>query len=133
MIVNTDKLAHWVNLKQIIESRGNLTEVDFNNLPFVPVRTFFITHVPVSSVRGGHAHKQGDQILLCLSGRIEVEMKYQNRQQTVICQPNGLGLFLKQGVWAKQTYLETDSILLVFCSHVYNSDSYISEKGRSIT
>jgi|SRR5690554_4372476 len=122
-------LAHWIELAQFIDARGKLTIANFDSFPFLPVRIFFISDAPAGTVRGGHSHKEGEQILVCLSGRIKVELRNQGKTQTVICKPNGRGLILKAGTWAQQTYLEADSHLLVFCSHAYNRDSYRDEDG----
>ena len=126
---NPEVLADWLELSQVMDARGKLTSADFDDFPFRPLRTFFVTHVPAGTVRGGHSHKEGEQILVCLSGRIKVELRSHRETQTVICQPDGRGLIIRAGIWAQQTYLDADSQLLVFCSHSYNRDSYLDEDG----
>jgi dTDP-4-dehydrorhamnose 3,5-epimerase-like enzyme len=132
MTNNIDQLAHWIKLLQFEDYRGELTEINFDELPFKPLRAFYIRGVPVNSVRGRHAHKEGDQILICLSGRIEVELRRNNKRETVTCETNNFGLLIKQGIWAKQTYLREDSILLVLCSHLFNKDSYVDGNGQPL-
>ncbi|MGR9073747.1 MAG: WxcM-like domain-containing protein, partial [Gammaproteobacteria bacterium] len=71
------------------------------------------------------AHRYEQQILICASGRIEVELRCRGRTKKVTCRCNGLGLFVDRGVWSQQTYLEPDSRLLVLSSHPYDPDSYL--------
>lgn len=119
-------LLRWINLSPVHEKRGKLTEVDFHDLPFTPVRTFFISEVPAGTVRGGHAHRWGKQLLVCLSGRIKVLLRQDDREQSAICEANNRALLLEAGVWSQQTYLDAGSSLLVFCSHPFSCDSYVS-------
>jgi len=123
----TRELVHWVDLPRVAETRGTLTEISFHTLPFVAARSFFITDVPVGAVRGGHAHRDGEQLLVCMSGRIEVRIRHNGVEQTTICKPDGRALYVKAGVWASQTYLDEGSSLLVFCSHPFSMDSYSEE------
>lgn len=121
----TSQLSSWVELRFVNEKRGTLTELDFHQLPFKPVRVFYITDVPVGAVRGGHAHKSGSQLLYCLNGKIEVELRDGSGEETVICQPDSRGLLINQGVWAQQRYLEENSVLLVLCSHPFDEGEYL--------
>lgn len=117
-------LVNWIAFPQFVESRGCLTAFDFALLPFIPRRIFCVTNVPSGTVRGAHAHREGDQILICLQGRIRVELRSGDAHSVVDCEPDGRALLLKQGVWAQQTYLGGDAELLVLCSHPYNPQSY---------
>lgn len=118
-------LARWVTVKSFTEARGSLNAIDFSQLPFVPCRAFYVTDVPAGTVRGGHAHRQTSQLLYCLSGRIEVELRRDGRSETAVCDPASGGLLIRPGTWARQTYLEPVSTLLVLCSHPYHPESYV--------
>lgn len=118
-------LARWVSVKSFAEPRGSLSAIDFSQLPFVPCRAFYVTDVPAGTVRGGHAHRQTAQLLFCLSGRIEVELRRDALRETVVCEPASGGLLIRPGTWARQTYLEPVSTLLVLCSHPYHPESYV--------
>lgn len=118
-------LVNWIEFPQFVEARGRLTAFDFVLLPFIPRRIFCVTGVPAGTVRGAHAHREGDQVLICLSGRIRVELRSGDAHSVVDCEPDGRGLLLKQGVWAQQTYVGEDAELLVLCSHPFNPQIYI--------
>lgn len=124
MVRKTSDILEWVAMPQIKESRGNLVELDYKQLPFHPQRLFYVSNVPVGTERGGHAHIEGKQILFCLAGQVAVELRSGNLMERVICTNNGMGLLVKEGIWAKQTYLSDSSILLVLCSHPFNEASY---------
>ena len=127
-VVSKDRLpqlAHWLNFQPNIDSRGRLTEIDFRQLPFAPVRAFYVDQVAQNTVRGGHAHSKGSQLFFCLNGKISVELRKGNEKEVVTCFPGSGGLLIDAGIWAQQTYLEKDSVLLVLCSHPYQKSSYL--------
>ena len=63
-----DGRARLVACPIVTEPRGALLPLHLAELPFVPRRVFAITDVPVGTERGGHAHRSGMQLLVCLQG-----------------------------------------------------------------
>lgn len=119
-------VCKWINIEQFHDSRGTLSSIDFSKLPFLPARIFYITNTPLNTSRGGHAHSYGEQLLICISGKIHIELQFEKRHEEVLCIPNGLGLLITPKIWSKQHYLTTNSSLLVLCSHPYDSEAYIN-------
>jgi len=98
------------------ETSGSLTVFDYSNLPFVPVRSFFIADAPAGTVRGGHAHRRGEQVLVCVRGQITVNAAFEGERETVILNDPSIGLFIGAEVWAEQVYDGERAALLVFAS-----------------
>lgn len=118
------KLSEWISFPIASEERGVLGALDFSQLPFDPQRIFYITDVPPGTVRGGHAHLKGRQLFVTLAGRVEVHLRKNEVVEHVICSNNGQGLLINEGIWAKQIYLDAESIALVLCSHPYDENNY---------
>ena len=58
-----------IDLPQIHDLRGDLTFVEGgNHIPFNIARVYYLYNVPVDSDRGGHAHRELEQIVFALSG-----------------------------------------------------------------
>jgi hypothetical protein len=113
------------------QSRGNLISFDYSLLPFVPRRSFLVTGVPKGTVRGEHAHKACEQVLICLKGRLTVEVAFgENRAEVTLKDPSR-GLYVGAGVWARQRYEEEGTQLLVFASLPFDPDSYVQEERRA--
>ena len=108
------------------DERGNLLPLDFDRLPFTPRRVFTVTGVPVGSIRGEHGHRSGEQLLVCLQGKIDLLLRKGHEEATTALTPAGPGLLLGAGVWCRQTYLVSNSVLLVLASEPYDPESYIS-------
>jgi dTDP-3-amino-3,4,6-trideoxy-alpha-D-glucose transaminase len=91
-------------------------------------RFYFLHNLQIGSVRGFHAHKELEQIFICMTGGFEViltdsdlnEFRYslENRYQQ---------LFVPKGFWRVITALEDDSVLAVIASEKYDEADYIRE------
>lgn len=120
-------LARRVRLPRHVDARGTLAPFDFAGLPFVPRRAFVVSGVPAGTVRGGHGHRTGSQLLVCIGGRIEVLMRHQDAEATLVLDPASPALVFGPGVWCRQRYLAEGSLLLVFASEPYDPGSYLTD------
>jgi hypothetical protein len=107
------------------DERGTLLPLEFDGLPFMPCRLFTVAGAPVGAVRGGHRHRVGQQLLVCLQGRIEALMRCEEKEAHTILAQGGPGLLLGSGVWCRQTYLDEGAVLLVLASQPYDPALYI--------
>lgn len=121
-----DGRARPINCPAHVDSRGTLCALEFDRLPFVPKRAFAVSGVPAGCTRGGHAHRTCRQFLICVQGRIEVLMRCQGTEGSVILEAGRAGLLVEPGVWCQQKYLTKDSVLLVFASEPYHPLSYVA-------
>lgn len=118
----------WLHtLEHITDHRGVLSPFDFSSMPFEPRRTFVVSGGNAGTVRGGHGHRRGQQMLVCLQGRIEVLMRTGGEEASATLEPSSSGLVFGPGVWCQQTYQVPGSILLVFASDPYDATSYIDD------
>jgi hypothetical protein len=113
-----------VPLAPNVEVRGRLLEVDFDALPFTVRRVFVITEVPAGTKRGGHRHRSGEQVLVCISGRVEVELRAGAAGTTVTLTPDSDGLCVPAGIWAAQRYVDPGSALVVLASDPFDPANY---------
>lgn len=118
-------LARLVSFPAHADARGVLLPFQFDQLPFRPCRAFTVTGVPAGVARGGHGHRSGTQLLVCLQGCIEILMRHGGQEAKLILEPVPSGLVLGPGVWCRQTYLTEGTVLLVFASELYDPDSYL--------
>jgi dTDP-4-dehydrorhamnose 3,5-epimerase-like enzyme len=116
-------------LADVVEERGDLLPIDLDTLPFPPRRLFVVRGAPPGTVRGGHAHRRGEQLLVRLSGSIRVEVRRGSESDSVDLGDSGTGLLVPPGVWSSQTYLTADAALLVLCSHPYDPADYEPRPG----
>ena len=108
-----------------IDKRGWLLPLEFNKLPFVPKRVFFVSNVPLGMRRGEHAHYKTQQYLICLSGKVRVGLHDgKNLEERDICQ--GESVFIDRKIWDYQDFLTKDACIAVLCSTEYDHKDYIT-------
>lgn len=109
--------------------RGNLAarEVADGSLPFVPQRCFMIFGVPTREVRGEHAHKKLEQLLICLVGTVKCVVDDGRRRQEILLDSPELALYLPPMVWGIQHNYSADARLLVLASHAYDPADYLRD------
>lgn len=121
-------------LRKFTEKDGDIVPIEFEKeLPFKPVRMFYIWNVPNGAMRGGHAHKQCEQILICLRGNFVAEPLWRENNGTVIVQPHLMldldkALYVPAKTWLELRHFTADAICLVLASRPYETDDYIHHK-----
>jgi len=122
--------ANWFLIEHqlFLDDSGSLRVLDGPALPFKPQRIFWVTEAPKGETRGCHSHRTGHQVLLCIRGAVSVRLFDGLVEQELIIGPDSLGIHVLPGVWAEQTYLEPDSILLVLSSVAFTESDYIRSK-----
>jgi UDP-2-acetamido-3-amino-2,3-dideoxy-glucuronate N-acetyltransferase len=119
-----------INFEVKRDPRGSLLPIEFNDaLPFVVTRIFTVADVPEGQVRGAHAHKQCEQLLICLKGKISVFLDDGKSQTTVVLDSPDKGLHIKARVWGEQFGHSDDAVLLVLASDPYSFEDYIFDRN----
>ena len=95
---------------------------------FVPKRVYYLYDIPAASERGGHAHKELQQVIVALSGSFEVELNDGWSQSTVTLNQPTKGLSLPPGLWRELKEFSGGAICLVLASSEYDEDDYIRDE-----
>ncbi len=120
--------VRWLDLTTIRDLRGQLTIAEWDqDLPYRPERVFFVHHVPNAKIRGGHAHRECQQILVALSGSAKVVVDDSCVRQEFSLNDSRNALLVPAGVWATQYEYSADCVLAVFASHGYDENDYIRD------
>lgn len=123
--------ARLVEIERHVDARGALLPLELDRLPFAPRRLFTVSGVPAGTLRGGHAHRAGQQLLLCLQGRIDLCLRLNDEEVRTSLTAAGPALLLGPRIWCQQTYRDEGTVLLVLSSEPYDRASYI-EDWRSL-
>lgn len=116
-----------INLPKIFDDRGSLTFLQFpDQVPFVIKRAFWTYDVPGGEIRGGHAYKNQDEIIIALSGSFDIVITNNNGEMNrVTLNRSYYGLFIPSHTWRHMENFSTNSLGLHLCSSVYSEDDYI--------
>lgn len=111
------------------DERGNLVVAECGGIdvPFDVKRVFYIYGSDSSVVRGSHANRKSEFVLINVSGSSKV--KIDNGKETAIVELNRprMGLYLPTMLWKDMYDFSADSVLLVLCSEHYDGNEYIRD------
>jgi dTDP-4-dehydrorhamnose 3,5-epimerase-like enzyme len=126
--------ARLVPLTRATDLRGSLVAVDHaSDLPFVPQRTFVVFDVPSRDVRGEHAHRECEQLLVCLRGSVTALVDDGHDRRELVLERPDQGLYMPAMVWGTQYRYSEDSVLLVYASRPYEDSDYIRDYETFLT
>jgi dTDP-4-dehydrorhamnose 3,5-epimerase-like enzyme len=129
---NLDDVAK-IALQSVSDERGFLVIAeDGHQIPFPIKRLFSATGVPSEIFRGDHAHRELHQLLICLSGSVEVTCDDGDAKKVVILDSPASALHIPPAIWSKQVYQDERSVLLVLCDSLYNKDDYLRDYGQFV-
>jgi len=112
------------------DARGVLNAIEIpEELNFETKRIYYITEVPINSIRGAHAHKKLRQIFFALSGSFTLIVTDGQRTDKVRISAHSSGYYLPSGYWRELTEFEPETICLVLASEHFNDSDYIKEKN----
>lgn len=115
-------------LPVVKESRGSLSYAEYGELlPFIPLRYFIVFDVPGGQARGGHAHREVEQFLVCVKGQVIVTLDDGRARDEVLLDRPSVGLYVPPHVWATQQNYSPDAVLLVLSSAAYDPGEYIRD------
>lgn len=107
---------------------GFITVAEHNiNVPFEIKRVYWTYFTPNNVIRGGHAHKNLEQLIFAVSGIIEFATQdlHGNKSAFVLDKPQ-LGLYLPKLVW-RDIKFSHSAVLLCLASEVYSEFDYIRD------
>ncbi len=120
------KKPEIINLPKIEDPRGNLSFLEEEkHIPFKIERVYWIYDVPGGQMRGGHAFKEQQELIVSLSGSFDVVVDDGMVKQTFSLNRSYYGLYLPSGLWRQMQNFSTNSLAMVLSSTHYKADDYI--------
>lgn len=117
---------HRVNM--VADPRGTVGVVESGRgLPFAPRRAFVVFDVPSREVRGEHAHRRLQQLLVCVKGDCSLLVDDGARREEIRLDTPRLAVHLAAMVWAVEFNFSPDAVLLVLASAEYDETDHIRD------
>lgn len=105
-----------------------ITVLDFPiSAPFPIQRVYWLHDLNPLEVRGHHAHLKLQQLMVAVSGSIEIEFDNGRECRTEILDRATEALYVPPGLWRRIRALELYSALLVFASASFDEADYIRD------
>jgi len=114
-----------VDFPRIVDKRGNLIFIENNiHVPFSIQRVYYICDVPHESLRGGHAHKELQQMIIAVSGSFDILLDDGVNKEMVTLNRSCIGLYVCSMIWREISNFSSGSVCLVLASLPYDEQDY---------
>ena len=131
---------HNMNKVQMLEfqqrgdERGHLVIAEGGiDVPFEIKRVFYIYGSDKDVVRGQHANRKTEFVLINVAGTSKVKVKDGEGNEAIFClnRPH-TGIYLPNMVWKDMYDFSEDSVLLVLASTHYDPEEYIRDYNEFV-
>lgn len=117
-----------IEFKQNGDDRGKLVVVEgMKDIPFDIKRIFYIYGSDPTVVRGQHANRRSEFVLINVCGSSKVKVTDGKKDEVFVLDKPHTGIYLPRMLWKDMYDFSKDSILLVLASEVYDSSEYIRD------
>ena len=115
------------NIPKITDTRGNLSVIEKDFLPYPIKRVYYLYDVPSDSFRGGHAHIEQQEFLIALSGSFDVTIDNGKNKKKITLNKPYKGLLIPTDIWRELENFSSGAICLVLSSGEFVEEDYIRD------
>ncbi len=117
-----------IELPKFFDRRGNLSFIEEDNqLPFKIRRVYWIYDVPGGEIRGGHAFRETEELIVALSGSFDVILHDGNEQGVFHLNRSYYGVMVPKMFWRSIENFSTNSLALIIASTDFDDADYIRD------
>ncbi len=123
--------ARWrtIELPTVVDPRGKLTFIEGGrHVPFPIRRVYWIYDVPSGEVRGGHAYRSLEEVVIAISGSFDVSLDDGRSAEVVQLNRSYHGLYVPPMTWRQLENFSTNGVCLVLASLPYDEQDYIRDR-----
>lgn len=127
--MNVIEMARMLEFSQKGDDRGHLVIVEGNeDIPFDIKRIFYIYGSDSSVVRGEHANRESEFVLINVAGTSKVKVMDGKGNEAIYAlnRPH-TGIYLPKMIWKEMYDFSEDSVLLCLASSHYDPNEYIRD------
>lgn len=132
--MNVLQLAQMLEFSQKGDERGYLVVVEgMKDIPFEIKRVFYIYGSDSEVIRGQHANRESEFVLINVAGTSKVKVRDGKGNEAAynLNRPH-TGVYLPKMVWKEMYDFSEDSVLLCLASTQYDATEYIRDYGEFV-
>lgn len=124
-----DEQYRLIEFADLGDERGNLVVIEGEgmDIPFDIKRVFYIYGSDSTVVRGQHANRETEFLLVNVSGNSRVRVDNGEESAVIGLNRPRMGLYLSSMLWKDMYDFSDDSVLLVLASRHYDEKEYIRD------
>ena len=104
----------------------SMTWADSNgHVPFRIRRVYYVHGVPAGATRGGHAHRELQQVIVAVAGSFELILHDGSKRTTFGLDRPDVGIYIPKGIWRELAGFSPGAVCLVLASLPFREDDYV--------
>lgn len=112
--------------KDLGDERGKLVAIEGGiSIPFQIKRVFYIYGSDSEVIRGQHANRESEFVLINVAGKSKVRITDGNEEIVVELNEPMMGVYIPKMIWKDMYDFTGDSVLLCLASSHYDAKEYI--------
>jgi hypothetical protein len=116
--------VRWIDFRSVVDERGALTFIEgAKDIPFEIKRAYYL--YDVRQDRGGHAHRDTQQIIIALSGRFVLELSDGAGSRRFALESPARGVHVVPMLFLRLLDFAPGTVVLVLASTHYDSSRTI--------
>ena len=117
-----------IKLKSFTKKSGKLVPLNFNSKFPIPVKRIFYIYGKKNSFRGDHAHKKCKQLFIPISGKVELIIKKDNKENKFsLCPEKNQAILIPNLYWCSLKFMTSNAVIMVACDRKYEFNDYIEK------
>jgi len=117
----------------IQDHRGNLSFIETGrHIPFEIKRVYYLYDVPGGAERGGHAHKDLQQLIIAMNGSFDVVLDDGYEKKRIHLNRSYNGLYIPKMLWRELDNFSSGSVCMVLASEFFTEDDYIRDHNEYV-
>lgn len=110
------------------DERGNLTSVsDMKEIPFEIKRIYYTWDMPKDAIRGGHAHRDLEEVMICLHGSCDFVLDDGKEKITITLDRPNKGLYVSAHLWRHFTNFSSDCVVILIASDYFHPEDHVKD------
>ncbi len=117
----------FINFPVIENNLGNIAVIENDVIPFEIKRVYYLFDIPSYAKRGGHSHRNLQQVLIAISGSFDVVLKDGITEKAITLNKPDKGLLINSNTWRELQNFSSGAVCLVVASDVFDEADYIRD------
>ena len=118
-----------LSFSEIKDERGTLVVIEGRKtIPFDIKRMFYMYGTKADAIRGKHANKKSNFIIISLKGECDiVVIDQKNNRKTIHLSNPNQGVYIPTMIWKEMKNYSEDCVMMVLSDAHYDPDEYIKD------
>lgn len=121
----------FIDFRIMGDDRGSLISLEGDkNIPFDIKRVYYIFETTKGTVRGFHANKNSNKVMICTSGSCKFLLDDGRNKSVVTLDNPAKGMYISGLIWREIFDFTPDCVLMVLADTVYDEKEYLRDYNQ---